>query len=294
MNKYHKAINYLLSLDAQNIPHSGKNFFDHCVNVYNILNNAGLAEDVCFAGLFHSIYGNDIFTAGKKLNVSRDEIKNIVGEKAESLVYKFNTVPRDELWKEKDQDVKNILVANELDNKPLFEIFDNVFDYKTIDLLYAVFRDQKRWHFGGSGLDSNNRKLNIFLNSKNKIDNILFDCANNIMKENNLSDFVTYKRAYASGYTHGTMHDLHTDDGADQYNKIFTIMFYLNKVWDVTYAGETVFLHDNEMITSILPKAGRAILFDGFLPHLARDPSRICSELRMVATFKYKVGKNDK
>ena len=291
MNKYHKSINYLLSLGTQNIPHSGKNFFDHCINVYNILNNSKLEEDVCFAGMFHSIYGNDIFTESKQLNVSRDDIKNIIGEKAESLVFKFNSVPRDKLCQEQDQDIQNILVANQLDNKPLFEIIDNVFDDKTVDLLYAVFRDQKRWRFYGYGANPNNRKLDIVLSNKNKIDKILFNCADSIIKKNNLQNFVTYKRAYASGYTHGTIHDLHRDDGADQKNKIFTIMFYLNKIWNVRYAGETVFLHDNEIITSILPKAGRAVLFDGSIPHLARDPSRICTELRMVATFKYEVGK---
>mgnify|MGYP003135779776 FL=1 len=291
MNKYHRSINYLLSLGAQNIPHGDKNFFNHCVNVYNILNNSKFEEYVCLAGMFHSIYGNDIFTESKKLNVSRDDIKNIIGEKAESLVFKFNDLPRDKLLQEQDQDIQNILIANQLDNKPLFEIVDNVFDNKTVDLLYAVFRDQKRWRFHGYGANPNNRKLDIVLSNKNKIDKILFDCADSIIKQNNLQNFVTYKRAYASGYTHGTIHDLHRDDGADQNNKIFTIMFYLNKIWNVTYAGETVFLHDNEMITSILPKAGRAVLFDGSIPHLARDPSRICTELRMVATFKYKVGK---
>ena len=98
MNKYHKAINYLLVLNTQNIPHSGKNFFDHCVNVYNILNNCGFDEDVCFAGLFHSIYGNDIFTTGKQLNASREDVKNIIGERAENLVYKFNRLRTQTSW----------------------------------------------------------------------------------------------------------------------------------------------------------------------------------------------------
>ena len=104
MNKYHRSINYLLSLGAQNIPHGDKNFFDHCVNVYNILNNSKLEEYVCLAGMFHSIYGNEIFTESKKLNVSRDDIKNIIGEKAESLVFKFNSVPRDKLCQEQVTD----------------------------------------------------------------------------------------------------------------------------------------------------------------------------------------------
>ena len=69
-------------------------------------------------------------------------------------------------------------------------------------------------------------------------------------------------------------------------------MFYLNKEWNVNFGGETVFYYpENESITSILPRPGRAILFDGSIPHLARDPSRICPELRMVATFQYVVGK---
>ena len=78
------------------------------------------------------------------------------------------------------------------------------------------------------------KQLDIVLSNKNKIDKMLFNCADSIIKKNNLQNFVTYKRAYASGYTHGTIHDLHRDDGADQNNKIFTIMFYLNKIWNVT------------------------------------------------------------
>ena len=42
---------------------------------------------------------------------------------------------------------------------------------------------------------------------------------------------------------------------------------------------------------SILPKPGRAVFFDGSFLHAARETSRICNDLRMVVTFKYKVGK---
>lgn len=288
--KYHKCINFLISIGAQNTPHSGKTFFQHCVNVYNFLRKTNYPDDICYAGLFHSIYGNEIFNIDFK--VERNQIKELIGEQAESIVYYFNSNSREKLEKEKRKDILPILIANKLDNQPLFELIDNVFDEQTIDKLYGEFRDFKSWKFTGSAGNTNHRKLSIDLQKKEKIDRILFDKADEILKTYNLKEFVKFRRAYASGMTHGTIHNLHVDDGFHNLNEIFTIMFYLNKEWDVTFAGETIFYYaDNETIQSILPKPGRVILFDGAVPHLARDPSRICSELRMVATFKYQVGK---
>ncbi|MAL45447.1 DUF6817 domain-containing protein, partial [Hyphomonas sp.] len=260
-----------------------------CVNVYNFLRKGNCSDDICYAGLLHSIYGNDIFDVDFK--IERKTIKDLIGEEAESIVYHFNNTSRDKLWKEKNSNILPILVANELDNKFLFEIIENVFDDFTVDKLYAHYRDFRSWNFTGAGLNSNHRKLNIELKKSNKIDKILFNKADEIIEQNNLKQFITLKRAYASGYTHGTIHDLHCDDGAQSFNEIYTVMFYLNKEWNVNFAGETVFYYSQtETIDSILPRPSRAILFDGAIPHLARDPSRLCPELRMVATFKYQVG----
>ena len=156
--------------------------------------------------------------------------------------------------------------------------------------MYGEFRDYKPWFFIGAGREDKHRKFLLDLKKKDKIDNILFKEADEILKKFNLKSFVKLKRAYASGYTHGTIHDLHQDEGAMSYNEIFTIMFYLNKSWDVTFAGETIFYYGGtETIQSILPRPGRAVLFDGSIPHMARDPSRVCSDLRIIATFKYEV-----
>jgi len=287
--KYHKCINFLLSIGTQNIPHSGKTFLDHCINVYNILRKANCSDDVCYAGLFHSIYGNDIFNID--LKIERKKIKDLIGDQAESMVYYFNNTPRDKLWEEKKSyhtDLLPILVANDLDNQFLFEMIDTVFDKFTIDKLYGHYRDERPWNFTGFGLDNNHRKFNIDLDKDNEIDKILFNKANEIIKKHNLKQFVSLGRAYASGCTHGNIHELHRDDNALNFNEIYTIMFYLNKEWNVEFGGETVFYYSQtETIHSILPRPGRAVLFDGSIPHLGRDPSRLCGELRMVATFKY-------
>ena len=289
--KYHKCVNFLISIGAQSIPHSGKTFMDHCINVYNFLRKGDCSDDVCYAGLMHSIYGNDIFSVDFK--IEREQIKNLIGEKAESIVYHFNNTPRDVLMNENNHDITDILVANELDNSPLFQVIDNIFDDNNRDKLYGEFRDFKPWRFLGAGSNINkDRKFNYILNKKNKIDKILFEQADKIIEDNNLKKYLTLKKAYASGYTHGTIHELHRDYTSNGFNEVFTLMFYLNKEWNVSFGGETVFYYpETESITSILPRPGRAILFDGSILHLARDPSRICAELRMVATFQYVVGK---
>ena len=42
-----------------------------------------------------------------------------------------------------------------------------------------------------------------------------------------------------------------------------------------------------EIENAVIPKPGRAVIFDGFITHAAREISRSCIELRMVATLKY-------
>ena len=141
-------------------------------------------------------------------------------------------------------------------NKPLFKIHDNLFNEQEIDALYGSFRDEKPWTFTGAAKDiSGPRKF------KNPLE-----------KED----------------VYGTMHDFH-EDGANDYNQIYTVMFYLNKIWALIYAGETVFLNKEktEIENAVIPKPGRAVIFDGFITHAAREISRSCIELRMVATLKY-------
>ena len=176
----------------------------------------------------------------------------------------------------------------------MFKIYDNVFDEPTIDKLYGYYRDRKAWTFTGAGSEASSskwRKFNYVLDHKDKIDKILYKAADKIISENNLTPLVKRLRGYASGNIYGTVHELHRDDGAQNYNEIFTVMFYLNKIWQMHYAGETIFLTQdwNDIWKSAIPKPGRAVLFDGFLPHGAREVSRDCVELRMVATIKYKI-----
>ena len=76
--------------------HSGRLLSDHLINVYRLLKEEGYSEEVCDAGLFHSIYGTEVY---KQSSVEdRNLICSIIGEEAERLVHLFCTLPlpRDE------------------------------------------------------------------------------------------------------------------------------------------------------------------------------------------------------
>jgi hypothetical protein len=283
MNKYINCINFLIKNNTNLISHSKSNFFNHLVNTYNILRYWKCNEDICFAGLFHSIYGNEIFL--HKITENREEIKNLIGEKSEKLVFDFNNnrIAYDEL--------KLISFANELEQNLYIHIFDDLFDLQTQKDLALYFRNEVSWNFTGAGINGDNwKKFNYDIKSKkNKHIKKLFLCTENILKKLNINSFLKEKKVYASGYPYGTVHAIHSD--YKNKNSGITLMYYLNDQWSVENSGETVF-YDNslyDIVKSIIPKPGRAIVFDGNIPHEARSSSRNVSDMRMVITFKYDI-----
>tara|TARA_R110000822_G_scaffold92707_1_gene213767 strand:- start:191 stop:733 length:543 start_codon:yes stop_codon:yes gene_type:complete len=177
----------------------------------------------------------------------------------------------------------------------IFNIVDNNFDQSIIDDLYFYYRDQAPWKFHGDGVGGSNwRKFKKDINLKNSHDKFLLDQSNQIIKKFNLDKKFSFKRGYFSGQVYGMVHDFHYDDDATKYDQIITVMFYLNRTWTIEYSGETIFLTEDwkDIQNSVIPKPGRIVIFDGYIPHAAREVSRTCIELRMVATFKY--GANEK
>ena len=90
-------------------------------------------------------------------------------------------------------------------------------------------------------------------------------------------------RCYANSHTYGVEGYPHCDSTYDQ---DLTAILYLNTVWKREWAGETAFFMDDEVISSILPKYGRLVVFNSSLSHVARSVSRICPEGRTVLVFK--------
>lgn len=71
-------------------PIATEKFISHCIDVYEILKNENETEEVCNAGLYHSIYGTSYFNVTvQTIENDRDLIRNEIGEYAEKLVYEM-------------------------------------------------------------------------------------------------------------------------------------------------------------------------------------------------------------
>lgn len=273
MNKYINSINYLVKNKVNLLVHEDKNLFQHLINVYDRLRKWNCNEDLCFAGLFYCVYE-------KNLNINRSELKDIIGKKAESIVFSLS--------KNNSKDKKIISLSSKLD-KSYLHIQDNFLDKKDILDNYFYFRDNVGWKFIGSGTDNNMwRKFIYKLDFKNKIEKKFKEKTESLLKYLNLFDLLKFSRAYASANTYGTVHESHRDYNIDS-NGGITVMYYLNHNWNIDYSGETVFYSndDQEIKYSVIPKPGRIIVFDGTIKHCARDTRRDVNDLRLVLTFKY-------
>src|SRR5581483_12392130 len=78
---------FLVGLGIEQVPHTEKTYLGHLVNVHRLMEKEGCDEEVCRAGMFHSIYGTQQFQGFKLPLERRAEIRALIGERAERLAY---------------------------------------------------------------------------------------------------------------------------------------------------------------------------------------------------------------
>jgi hypothetical protein len=84
---YKRLTEFLVGMGVEAIAHTDKSYLAHLIAVYRLLESQGYPEDVCRAGMFHSIYGTEKFQ-GFTLPLSRrDEVRALIGDRAERLAY---------------------------------------------------------------------------------------------------------------------------------------------------------------------------------------------------------------
>jgi hypothetical protein len=88
MNKDFKRLtDFLVGIGIEQIPHTQKSYLAHLIAVYRDLEALGCPEDVCRAGMFHSIYGTEKFQGFTLPLERRGAICDLIGERAEHLAY---------------------------------------------------------------------------------------------------------------------------------------------------------------------------------------------------------------
>jgi (p)ppGpp synthase/HD superfamily hydrolase len=88
------GVEYLVQLGADRTRHSDCTLLDHLAGLHRDLTAWQCSEDVCMAGLFHSIYGTQSFHHKSISLERRDEVRRVIGARAERLVYLYRAVDR--------------------------------------------------------------------------------------------------------------------------------------------------------------------------------------------------------
>ncbi|MDB5338437.1 MAG: hypothetical protein JWN70_4056 [Planctomycetaceae bacterium] len=78
---------FLVNLGIGEIAHTQKNYLGHLISVHKLMQTVGYDEELCRAGLFHSIYGTEKFQGFKLPVESRAELTELIGSRAERLAY---------------------------------------------------------------------------------------------------------------------------------------------------------------------------------------------------------------
>jgi len=84
---FKQLTDFIISLGADQIPHTETVYLAHAIGVHDDLRSWGCDEEVCQAGMFHSIYGTEGFQRFALPLARRGEVRERIGPRAEQLAY---------------------------------------------------------------------------------------------------------------------------------------------------------------------------------------------------------------
>jgi hypothetical protein len=85
---YRAMVDFLHGLGTEDVVHSGdKGFLAHLIGVFRDLEAWDCDRDVCRAGMFHSIYGTELFRRFSLPLSRRGDIQALIGERAERIAF---------------------------------------------------------------------------------------------------------------------------------------------------------------------------------------------------------------
>ena len=148
-NRFKRLTDYLIAEGVEQVGHTGKSYLAHLIGVYRLMEGRGCTEEVCRAGMFHSIYGTQRFQ-GFKLSLERRlELRDLIGERAERLAYLNCAMDRATLDRAVEQDSGPYRIVDRLTGQPVEltpEDFDDLCRIHLYDWLEQAPRS-KEWNY---------------------------------------------------------------------------------------------------------------------------------------------------
>jgi hypothetical protein len=135
-------LRFLQSIGGAQSGHTEGNLMQHLTNTYELLKSWGARQSVCDAGLFHSVYGTEVYGSVSLALSMRSRLQEIIGDEAETLVFYFGVMVKESFYEnlfrpgserkivsrltgeshpltaEQFADLCNVVVANSLEQRP--------------------------------------------------------------------------------------------------------------------------------------------------------------------------------
>jgi hypothetical protein len=146
---FKRLTNFLVEMGIEEIPHTHKSYLAHLIAVYHDLKAQGFPEDVCCAGMFHSIYGTERFQGFKLSLERRGEVRNLIGRRAERLAYLNCAIDRASFDRALQQTAPPYAIIDRLTKKEVRlaqEDFDDLGRVHLFDWLEQVPRSRE-WSY---------------------------------------------------------------------------------------------------------------------------------------------------
>lgn len=146
---FKQLTNWFIETGADSVAHTEKGYLAHAIGVYNDLKAWGLGEDFARAGLFHSIYGTQVFQ-GFTLPVDRrEEVREMIGEHWEQLCWLNCFMERESLYAQWDVDADTYTIKHRETGDPIEldrRTYDDLCTLHLCDWLEQVERSDM-WDF---------------------------------------------------------------------------------------------------------------------------------------------------
>jgi hypothetical protein len=141
---------FLVGLGTEEVAHTGNNFLAHLVGVYRLMEERGCTQELCRAGMFHSIYGTQLFQGFTLPVERRPEVRDLIGERAEWLGYLNSAMDRPTFDRAVEQATEPFRFLDRLTGEEIVldpTDFDDLCRVHLYDWLEQVPRSRHGWDY---------------------------------------------------------------------------------------------------------------------------------------------------
>jgi hypothetical protein len=150
---FKRMTDFLLDMGVADIPHTHKSYLAHLIAVYRYLDSQGCMLEVCRAGMFHSIYGTELFQGFTLPLERRGEVRALIGERAERIAYLNCAMDRASFDRALEQNTEPYRITDRITGEEVAvtgDEFNGLCQVHLFDFLEQVPRSE-RWDYRRAG-----------------------------------------------------------------------------------------------------------------------------------------------